>query len=54
MARITQTRREYERDLHKYLNKQTNEELIGLRNSATSHRRRRACEAVMRRRGIDV
>ena len=48
----TERRRKYEQDLYKYLNSQNNETLISLRNGATSHHRRRACEAVMRRRGM--
>lgn len=54
MSRITQARREYERDLHRFLNRQSNEALINMRNSATSHHRRRACEAVMKHRGMNV
>ena len=52
MGKFIKSRREYEQDLYTYLNKQTDESLIGLRNEASSHHRRRACEAVMRHRGI--
>ena len=44
----------YYQDFEKFLIKQPDEELIGIRNSSTSRYRRRACEAVMKARGMDV
>ena len=59
MARLTlaqrrNNRRKYEQDLHRYLNQLTDENLVSQRNGATSRHRRRACEAVMRYRGMEV
>ena len=44
--------REYHKKMAEFLREQTDESLIGLRNSSTSDARRRACENEMRRRGM--
>ena len=50
----TQEQSKYYRDFEQFLMRQPDIELIGIRNSSTSHYRRRACEAVMKARGMDV